>query len=72
MAREVCAKCAAERFRRAQVEGENLGLRFAIQKAVERLHRAVQDAEAVAAMLDARLEASGDRQRALAIVERAA
>jgi len=72
MAREVCGKCAGEKFRRAQVEGENLGLTFTIRKARERLHRAVQEVDAVAAMLDARLEASGDGRRALAIVERAA
>lgn len=67
-----CLGCAREKARRARVEGENAGLKWAIQKARGRMRAMMQEVDAVASMLDARLQASGDRRRGDAIAERAA
>ena len=58
-----CLQCAREKFRRAQVEGEAAGLRWCIQKTRNEIEGMAQKLEAVGAMLDARLVASGDHRR---------
>jgi len=56
-----CPRCAEQRWLRAQAEGASAGDAFALQKALHRLERTVQELSAVAAMLDTRLAVRSDR-----------
>lgn len=67
-----CLNCAREKSRRTQAEGEAAGLAWTIQKARNRLEGLAQQLEATATMLEGRLQARGDRNRAERAADRAA